>query len=315
MKKVVLTAVLMILAAGLVPAQQDIAYLWAGGHFDESYNWNDTIMIAADEWLDVPIYFSGGPNIWSSMLFYPFGARYDIIDSFDISGCSSDYWPFNSGEHGWSQRYFGDYNDDTNPVHPNPPGYHSLSFIGFAHSVWFDSDYLHSEIPVHILDFRVHVTENLPWNDTLLSDIFIEGQDYISGGPIEVTDSMQWIDYPVVSSYAWVRIQPQTNGYAYLPGDANMVFGEWPPYCRGADVTFLVNYFRGSPINQPCNLDGFFASADVNGDCRVVGSDVTRMVNFYRGLVDKTWCPDYPPLWETEQALPSQAPPGWPNCE
>jgi len=50
----------------------------------------------------------------------------------------------------------------------------------------------------------------------------------------------------------------------------------------GSDVTFLVNYFRGGPP-PPVEIEGFFPAADVNGDCRNIGSDVTYLVNFFRG--------------------------------
>jgi hypothetical protein len=35
------------------------------------------------------------------------------------------------------------------------------------------------------------------------------------------------------------------TGFSYLPGDVNMSAGAWPPAAIGADVTFLVNFFRG----------------------------------------------------------------------
>jgi hypothetical protein len=101
----------------------------------------------------------------------------------------------------------------------------------------------------------------------------------------------------------------------YLPGDANMPTGIWPPQVIGSDVTYLVGYFRA--INGPCLLGdpGFFCSADANGDCQVIGSDVTRMVTYFRGMADLSYCPDYEPAWPTPDDLPAEAPSGWPNCE
>jgi hypothetical protein len=101
--------------------------------------------------------------------------------------------------------------------------------------------------------------------------------------------------------------------FEYRPGDANMWVGAWPPAVLGGDVTYLVNYFGG--INPPCNLDGFYCSADINGDCQVLGNDVTAFVNFFRGLGTIQYCPDYPPAWPTPGDIPAEAPPGWPNCE
>ncbi|MCD6162073.1 MAG: right-handed parallel beta-helix repeat-containing protein [candidate division Zixibacteria bacterium] len=101
--------------------------------------------------------------------------------------------------------------------------------------------------------------------------------------------------------------------YSYLPGDANMLIGLWPPRAIGADVTYLVNYFKGS--SNPCLLDGLYASADVNGSCSILGSDVTRLVNYFRGSGIIEYCNDYLPAWPTIDDLPAEAPAGWPNCE
>ena len=104
-------------------------------------------------------------------------------------------------------------------------------------------------------------------------------------------------------------------GYQYLPGDANMYNGAWPPAVIGGDVTYLVNYFRSSPASQPCLLDGFWASADANGSGDVIGSDVTYLINYLRGGASPQYCPDYPPAWPTPGDLPAEAPSGWPNCD
>ena len=49
----------------------------------------------------------------------------------------------------------------------------------------------------------------------------------------------------------------------------------------GSDVTYLLYYFRG--INPP--PDPFFAG-DANGDCNLIGADVTRLVGYFRGFAD-----------------------------
>jgi len=105
------------------------------------------------------------------------------------------------------------------------------------------------------------------------------------------------------------------GGYEYLPGDANMYLGGWPPNVIGSDVTYLVNFFRGLETNPPCNIDGFYMSADVNASCTIIGSDVTRMVNFFRGTGVIQICPDWEPAWHDASELPPTAPPGWPNCD
>ncbi len=99
--------------------------------------------------------------------------------------------------------------------------------------------------------------------------------------------------------------------YPYLPGDVNMALGIWPPQCIGGDVTYLVGYFIGGG-QASCNLDGFWASADINGDCTIIGGDVTALVGYFVAGGSLEPCPDYEPLWPP---LPDEAPAGWPNCE
>jgi len=109
--------------------------------------------------------------------------------------------------------------------------------------------------------------------------------------------------------------EEQGETYNYLPGDVNMSAGTWPAAATGPDVTYLVNYFRSLPTSVACPLDGFWGSADANGDCNVIGSDVTKLVNVFRGIGSIDHCPDYPPAWPTPLDLPEEAPDGWPNCE
>jgi hypothetical protein len=109
-------------------------------------------------------------------------------------------------------------------------------------------------------------------------------------------------------------LMPGEGRLPYLPGDANMLNGQWQPQLIGSDVTYLVGYFRG--LNEPCLLDNppFYCAADANGDCLVIGSDVTKIVNYFRDITGIDYCPDYPPAWLTPADLPENAPVGWPNC-
>jgi hypothetical protein len=101
-------------------------------------------------------------------------------------------------------------------------------------------------------------------------------------------------------------------GLQYVPGDANMKNGQWPPAVNGADVTYLVAYFRG--INPACLISGFYCSADVNGDCAILGSDVTRLVYYFRGMANIIYCPMYVPDWLTPSNCPANRPAVWPGC-
>ena len=114
--------------------------------------------------------------------------------------------------------------------------------------------------------------------------------------------------------------------YEYMAGDVNQSLGLWIPRVIGGDVTFLVNFFKGSPTSVPCYMHNpsagnpyFWASADANGDCIVMGSDVIKMVGYFRGAQQISYCVDYLPCWHPADPAfdppPATAPAGWPNCE
>jgi hypothetical protein len=83
----------------------------------------------------------------------------------------------------------------------------------------------------------------------------------------------------------------------------------------GADVAYLVNYLRAVPASRPCLLDSFWCSADVNGDCQIIGSNATKLINYLRGIGSLCWCPDYESAWHDQSELPTEAPGCWPSCE
>jgi hypothetical protein len=64
-----------------------------------------------------------------------------------------------------------------------------------------------------------------------------------------------------------------------------------------------------------CLVNGFYASADANGDCQVIGSDVSRLVEYFRGRAPISYCPDFPPSWLPGDELPAEQPDIWPGCE
>lgn len=147
----------------------------------------------------------------------------------------------------------------------------------------------------------------LPVTVTLNAAELIAG-DYL--GEIEITHNDPGEPTIIIP----VTLHVKNIKYEYLPGDANMYNGAWPPSVIGGDVTYLAKYFRG-PSGIPCKLNGFYASADVNGDCNVIGSDVTYLVNYLRGGSSPQFCADYETAWPTHNDLPAEAPIGWPNCD
>jgi hypothetical protein len=84
--------------------------------------------------------------------------------------------------------------------------------------------------------------------------------------------------YDDMSNYSGMSNSPlivsgDTTGYDYEVGDVNNN-GD----VNGADVTYLVAYFKG--MNPPPEN---IMSADTNGDCMISGADVTYLVRFFKG--------------------------------
>jgi fibronectin type 3 domain-containing protein len=162
----------------------------------------------------------------------------------------------------------------------------------------------------------VPVDEGYRINSSYLMDTHYDDEDVSNGTTYYYVTTMVYSNNGMLeesSASNEVLATPGQSGYAYLPGDANMINGQWPPTIIGGDVTYLVGYFRG--INGPCLVGGFYNSADANADCRIIGSDVTRLVSYFRGISTIDYCADYPPMWLISEDCPTEAPAGWPNCE
>jgi|GEM_PF-1927610 len=104
-------------------------------------------------------------------------------------------------------------------------------------------------------------------------------------------------------------------GYEYLPGDANMEVAAWPPSVGAADVTRLISFFKGNVgaclfYNPSAPVTELWASADVNGNCEVRGSDATRLVTYLKGTpgTAPSTCEYYPAVTPIQANYPACTP-------
>ncbi|MCP4583017.1 MAG: hypothetical protein GY839_15520 [candidate division Zixibacteria bacterium] len=203
---------------------------------------------------------------------------------------------------------------------PHGPGTYRCTFIAIPNSNLCD---LAEDQPFLEIKFQVNNGPDYPDSFTTPICFYTEEPYYESNTISDKSGYGIW--YPYGCDYGAVQLDTecgnitvldeQNSGYAYFPGDVNMYNGNWPPQVIGGDVTYLVNFFRGMESSIPCELAGYWASSDANGDCNVIGSDVTRLVTYFRGQNEILSCQDFPPLWQTTEDLPAEAPGGWPNCE
>ncbi len=131
--------------------------------------------------------------------------------------------------------------------------------------------------------------------------ILLDAADLVPGtytGALQVNsndDSNNPVDIPIVFVVNKV--------FGYMPGDANMAAGIWPATVDNTDITYMVEYFRKH--NDGCEFEGFFASADANGDCRVNVTDVTYLVRYLAGLGGTPLhCPAFPAMPPVQETYP-----------
>ncbi|MCP4582275.1 MAG: carboxypeptidase regulatory-like domain-containing protein [candidate division Zixibacteria bacterium] len=257
---------------------------------------------------EVNIYFQAQEHVCGEDIMFPLGINNGYFESCD-SVNSQTHYPFSQ----WSIEDFNNLNEDY-MTDGFGNTWDSYSFFGMRDGSYGDPPFemAPGDPPLLGLTFLVNTSEDHALGGLIVNDAIGPGYDP-DQGPAYLGDCSGGPLYSLSQLFSPVRLV----SYEYLPGDIGMRNGGWPPMAIGGDVTYLVGYFRsgGHAETHRCDLDGFWASADVNGDCDILGSDVTRMVNYFRGMTDLTWCPDYPPAWPTYDDLPTEAPEGWPNCE
>ena len=250
--------------------------------------------------LNVDIYVQTADSVYGGFAHIPLGVDNQYIDSLLSVSEGSYYYPFTE----WDSKFFAD--PCSEPY--NPPGLSSQSFIGWSSTYTFvPHPWLHSDTPLKVVTFVVKTADDPGLIGQTVSCLDVGRNP--ANLTLSVSDSLGSRLYDIgamVSQVSFVEL------YDYLPGDANMAYGQWPPRVDIADLLLLINYFRVYP-GEICLIDGFFAPGDVNGSCVVIGSDVARLVNYISsGIGVLEFCPDYPTAWPDEESLPPERPPGWP---
>ncbi len=253
------------------------------------------VMLGEEVAIDVYIRTAGPIQIEDARLIL--GADNDYIDEFLSAGEGEIFYPFD----------IMDEAEFSTPLSspPNPAGWSSQYLevsAEMAQSPWFDFS-----APTIAARFVVTMSADT----SLVGDTVVcIGAGLDESGDTSRVEGFSTIGFDIKQHFCQFSF---IGGYHYFPGDVNMYTGSWPPDVIGSDVTYLVNYFRG--LQPGCLLDGFYASADVNGDCQVFGADVTVLVNYFRGSGVITFCPDYQTQWPTRDDFPQLPPVTWPGCE
>ncbi len=246
------------------------------------------------ERFDVDVYASTSPDVYVADLHLCLGAMDEYVTGFHSHTDGTVYNQISE----WALVEFFDPQSD-----PNPEGWSSQSFWGITRlsllgifEPFDDAPWLHTDVPTHIVTFVLEAAD-----DSLLAGEAVNCLGYGLNqpqGPSNAGDSLGGLGYKLAEVFSPVLFRSPTGECDYMPGDVN---GD--KSVIGADVSYLVNYFRGTgnPPPDSCwnelDSDWLYSAADANGDCSVIGADVTYLVNYFRGLqTGLRWCIETPPM-------------------
>lgn len=243
----------------------------------------------------IDVYLQTSPDVYVADLHLCLGAMDQYMTAFNSRTTGAFHYPLTL----WAYKEFL----DPQGCPPNGTGWSSQSFIGFARlsrtglvTPLDDAPWLHVDVPTKIMTFTMQTVD-----DSLLAGQIIDclgpGYNLYQGGS-NAGDSLGYGGFKVVEFFSPVIFRSPSGTCDYVPGDAN---GD--RNVIGSDVTFLVNFFRGTGTPPPDSCwndllsEWLYSGADVNGDCRVIGSDVTFLVNYFRSIqTEILWCPETPPM-------------------
>lgn len=286
MKKLLVLAFVALLATSAL-AQLDDAFFYVGNVDGTDF------MAGIDRDMLIPVYFAGGTeNVWIADISYAMAGQVAVVQDWNPTASVWNYWPFNSGQFGWSTKEFGNLNDDANPTHPNDLGYISMTFTGFARTVFNDPDWLHSDVPIHILDYAMHTVAD---GDLIGQTICAlqDGQDPQQGSP-NVGDTLGGAGYNFVSQYSCLFFSP--NQAPIIISVGNMPACTYTDFCiqvviedpDGDPLTVTSDYGTWTLTNTEYDGDAAYYTYDVCfdmedfcGDCAnfTFGFTVTDNIN------------------------------------
>ncbi len=248
-----LSLLAMILLIGSASAQ-DTVYVWYGGSFDAFYNW-DSVQIAAENAdVNIPVYIKCTAGAYVADIHLPLGVNDIYINAIPQSLCTYGY-PFTAWDDASFLNAF-----ETSP--PNPPGWHSRSFLGFHDTGGGSNPRLYFTVPTNCLNFVVH-TLPLVSPDTLgdtICGVMQNGVSSTLGGPA-AGDTLGGPGFPTVTYFACFYYSPNNpptidvTGSICVPGDNCLEFTatdiDGDPLTITADygtVTILADSVSGAGV-------------------------------------------------------------------
>lgn len=257
----------------------------------------------------VDVYIQTIEAIYLSYMHLCLGTANRYIDSLLSKTEGELFYPFTE----WDIAQFTSPQDSP----PNPDGWSSQSFIGYGSIGSVSNPWLHFETPTKALAFKVKIA-----NDPLLIGDTIQcfGPGlHQTFGPSSASDTLLINTYPVIEVFSPLYFknvgfiagtvtdvldQPIENVYVTAEGsgvsDSTDLNGEYfldsltvgiydvhfnHPLYRDTTVTGVeVRYRETTIVDMILAYPCYYTPGDINGDGRVIGSDVTFGVNYFRSV-------------------------------
>jgi hypothetical protein len=157
--------VLMVLALCVGAAASNLN-IWIGGDFEQG-EWNNTMNISPDQWVDIPVYVAGeDASVFLADMMFPLGINKIYVDQFADTSCRV-YYPFTE----WDVADFVNFNDEFEE------GWSSLSFLGLARISSEEHPWGQWESPALAISFRVHIKDDFQETDEAVFDALGPGLD------------------------------------------------------------------------------------------------------------------------------------------
>jgi hypothetical protein len=249
----------------------------------------EPIVAQIGQYVMVDVYAQTNEDVYVADLHLCLGAEDRYIDSLSSREFGSFYPPISQ----WDDASFLYQNSSP----PNPIGWSSQSFLGFANLGNRHNPYLHCNTPTRILTMVIHIV-----NDTSIvgdtANCLGIGISYPLG-PSSAGDSLGGQGFDLAEFFNPIVFVGGNSTCNYIIGDIN---GD--STVGGSDVTFAVRYFKGLgiPPHDSCRNDSIegnhylYVAGDVNGNCEFRGSDITRLVAYFKGLTSLSYCRFFPPF-------------------
>ena len=200
-----LLAVLFIAGAALAN-ENDTVYVW---FFDPAVP--GPAMVSPGKVFQLPVYIQCSEHAYTADLHLPLGINDTYFDDIPISDCSLDFFPFHDPDDPYNPDVNWDdasFLDSLEGSPPNPAGWHSRSFAGWADLGGAPNPWLYFDTPTLCLIFGV----NAPLDDTLyldqtICDVFQDGVSTTLGGPA-AGDTMGQYAHSMVIEYPCAYFSP-----------------------------------------------------------------------------------------------------------